>query len=545
MASQSLFQQLGLPTMSREDALLARRREETKVFNDLITKQAANVAPAERAVFQAFANVGHALAGGGAHLTQDEERKFKAIEIANVKLKELQSSPDWQGYSPEDRALASKKALADSLMESGDVAGYTELAAQIVKEKLAADKARKEMASLDARTAASNASKAASEAKAASTVADQFDNQYVVPGPDGKVSLDGEPTTFTGGYDHERGGFVSTDGKVYKNALPFSDYLDMKENRDKNVRANTKAAGGGLGNFFKAIPAKKRDQYSSAAQQATRTKLITDKVFGLIENRIDSGEAPETILGTSGSVMRFVGDVGNTIKGLAKSFETGERAQFSGKIGVGGERQADGSLSDAKWMTLDEYAATLGDEFKLPQGIENGSKEAALYKSTMMEMFYLSALSSEPGSRALSDQDIRNAMDRLGGLSGDPEVVVQRLYDNSMAAYNDLFASVNVVKTQAATPGIDVNPDDAVRIVFGLSDLSNAEKERNELMERHNRILGKAAARSAPPTQTKPQGRDWAKGLPSSTVASPEEAKAARVAEIRAKMKAKQAAGAK
>lgn len=531
--------------MSREDIIRQRQKEETKVFNELITQQAANVAPAERAVFQSFANVGRMLSGkSDSFLTEDERKKFAMMEAANKRMREVQSSPDWAAKSPQERAMASKQALADSALEAGDVGTYTTIVSALAKEQAAAEKAAAELKALNARVDASESTTALNRVKTDNALTDAVDNSFVVPGPDGKYNYE-NPDIRVGGFDRKRGGYVDTSGNLFqKGALPIGDFTKLQKERGLMLRdKNGELIGGkeGFDALMKLVPSAQRTQLKNMSGTAAKVGTVTSAVYGLMKNIIDNGQTPESILKTSGSILTFVDDLSSTVKGLTGAFETGERARFAGKINVGGDRANDGSLVGGTWMSIEEYAQKFGDSIGLPKNVQLSAEDAALYKSNMMQLFYLSALTKEPGSRALSDQDIKNAMESLGAQSGDPFVVATRLFDNAAMTYNDLFNAVDQVQVQAGEVGVP--PDRAVRLIFGLEDTAKAQKDMEMLGQQMQFITSRTSRRQAAVPGNNPAG--WASGLPSAGMPDTQtdpSARAAKLAEYRARAaKAKEA----
>lgn len=504
--AETLLSSLGFPTISKDEALRNRQLEQTLIFNKLISEQAANVAPVERGVFNAFANMSRALSGrGNAELDEATLQKYAIMEKANEKLRTLQTTDEFQKADPSTRSRMSKKALADSALEAGDVMTYTELSTKIFEEELAGRKAQLEMDKLKAQTGASNAAADASRARTASTAQDMYDDAYIMLNPDGTMDMSDSPTIKFGGLDPNTGMFQFTDGTSSppQGVVPKDMWLRLKELRSKETAASIRAGGdgsGALSNLKKVVGTSEMGKYRQSAAGAAGIARLSTEVFNQFQQFLGKGGDVESIVGTSGSVLGFVGNLASTVKGLTSSFAG--TLQRGGQINVDGTRNADGTYNGGEWKTLQQYAEENKNLIALPASIEEDSIEAQKYRSSMMELFYASALALEPGSRALSDQDIKNQIESLGGASGNPISIVEGLLRNSRQKYASLETSRAQMASVGSDPLIGLNKATIDRVVFGIGDGSDIVTAMSTLDEVGNNLLTRLRGKPAPVVNT-------------------------------------------
>jgi hypothetical protein len=173
---------------------------------------------------------------------------------------------------------------------------------------------------------------------------------------------------------------------------------------------------------------------------------------------MQQGRDPASIVGTTGSFINFTRNFVDTVKGIGGSFIF--NTPVVDENGDVVERNP-GSASGATRL-----AERFGDLVSVPEGLI--PEEVARYKSAIMQMAYADARMQEGGNR-LSDQDIRNALQRLGTDQGDPRRVATVLVENLSRRAESLRGRVNMYKgIGEGIPGFSGRA--ALRNVFGTED---------------------------------------------------------------------------
>jgi hypothetical protein len=162
---------------------------------------------------------------------------------------------------------------------------------------------------------------------------------------------------------------------------------------------------------------KMRGQMSSMAENATIVDNISDNLL--------SANDPQGILATSGraainadKTISFAESVSST---LSDPRLPSSRTTWNGeKKFVSPEKQHELATDQS---LLDSFLATVGITDRteaLPPNIRGNAIAAEQYWANVMELAYLDARLMEPSNRGLSDNDIKNALKRIGADTANP-----------------------------------------------------------------------------------------------------------------------------
>jgi len=126
----------------------------------------------------------------------------------------------------------------------------------------------------------------------------------------------------------------------------------------------------------------------------------------------------------AGNIQEVVGQAGKTIT-MIDNFVRGLRGTLQAFI-PGDTFFKDTNLIDRWKGHANNPNAAIWDLIQLPEWTRNSAAQAQNYRAQIIELAYLSARAAEPSNRGLSDNDIQNALKRLGAESGNPAVMFRR-----------------------------------------------------------------------------------------------------------------------
>lgn len=475
--NQSLFSELGFPELSTDEIIRNRTQEQQLLFQKLISDQAAAMPAVERGVFQSFANLGRALTQKNtAELTDKEKQQFAIMQKSNQNMQELHASPEWKELDDQEKALRSQEAIARAALELGDVGTFSTIALKTAEQR---QKFKRDKAALD-QLESSTESNRLSQTKSKldiSLLQDKVRQSregthgvFAVPGENG-YDFGGPPTLVTGKVGPD--GVLRTVGGEEYNAFITPEHFDtFADNREKQLSPSGRAGGGGkplkLNDFsisaseFKAARDLKKDIQGQT--------LIMKEIGNVFKGSIEKGENPEALVGTAGGFVRLTDNIFRTARGVV--------AGFKPSMVVGGTRNDDGSITGGRVVdgitgAVEEFGALIA----VPPGIDEKSVEAQRYRSAVMQAVYVDARLAEPGARQLSDADIKNAMDRLGVNSGNPEAIFTVLLQNFRHRTDGLRNSIETYRgvAEGHLPG---SADRVEQMMFG--DNTSAMLDENE-----------------------------------------------------------------
>lgn len=401
------------------------------------------------------AGVGSALADKYAGPGEDEQRMGAIYTSANNKFQQYKQAGLYEGLAPEEEALEYERMLAKEASAAGDNAlaakigmSYAQKQAALRAQKLelkklgiATDVAEKEANVWDKRYQTEQYGK---------------EQTYFVPSPDGDIS--NATTVF--GQLNENGEIVDPEGNVLApRGFTFDQAMQLRDRQLKALKeGKTKAFD--LKDF--------KDIYGASNMAKAREQMMSGKaslelaedMAGSISDMLDAGISPEASMGWAGSVVDMTNNIKSFFTGVQGAFipEWGITNAPSSKSMEQGERLY-GSLDEA--IKDGDYTSYV----QVPDGMV--AKEAAVYKSRIVELAYAVARAQEPGARQLSDNDFRNALRVIGASSGNPATLANTLMELSMRNHrkiDDTWRSVGAIGSSLLGEG---GGQKAIDITYG------------------------------------------------------------------------------
>lgn len=433
--------QFALPAAMRQQAEAEKVKQVNTEFQKTIATQAAYVHPNDRGIFNAFAQLGHAVGQAvnkGTPLDPQDEVRLQIMEKSNAKIQELRQTEGWAQLEPGEKALRTQEAVARAALDAGDIQTFSQVSKQIQEQRSAQAKAAQlaRKAGIDVenaeltrdgkRTANANAitegvnkklrgKKLRQEIKIAGEKHEERaqGNTFFVQGEDGMY----KPVT---GKLMPDGSLSGLDGQMYAGALSGTE---MEQLTESNKRLTDSEEEPARDDILSEPELKRLDAFRKnidkdervAEANAVRDQLTIGVQIGeaLIDS-IEQGDSAEAIGGTAGSIAIFADNVSSAVKGvfgtMTKSYQ-GVATELDGETLGYGERG------------LSEYAERTGilDQF-VPKTVVNANK----IKSNIVALSYAVARSNEEGGR-FSDQDIQRVMTQIGANYSNPKALAGTL----------------------------------------------------------------------------------------------------------------------
>lgn len=130
-----------------------------------------------------------------------------------------------------------------------------------------------------------------------------------------------------------------------------------------------------------------------------------------------------SVMSTSGGVLSTVDNLARNIQGIVDPI-LGSWSNYNGTKTKAGEVRKD-VVKRGLDATSDFWLDEKGDHI-LPAALRDASAAAQQHRAMIMELAYLAARMAEPSNRGLSDNDIKNAMQRITGGTSNPQVIMRR-----------------------------------------------------------------------------------------------------------------------
>ncbi len=139
-----------------------------------------------------------------------------------------------------------------------------------------------------------------------------------------------------------------------------------------------------------------------------------DRVLSSVRDFAQQGRATAVLSG-AGSISGFVDRAFRAVTGVIETV-------IPSKV-----RNKDASLRQS-WTARVE-SGQLNDMIQLPGDIAPNAAAAQVYRAQIMDLAYIIARAAEPSNRGLSDNDIQNALVKLGSASGNPQLLMERSFE--------------------------------------------------------------------------------------------------------------------
>jgi len=190
------------------------------------------------------------------------------------------------------------------------------------------------------------------------------------------------------------------------------------------------------------VPASARNQLQSQLLTAYASVRKTNRAMSTFKDLYDKGGV-EVVIGDSGKLVSSLDNLLLNVRGAAQAVAGafgsdaaprtwtdagGVDQKWSGteKITIEGkERIVPRTYADA----VSDGAHWIWDKLDLPQNLRGASSAAQQHRAQIMELAYMAARMAEPSNRGLSDNDIKNALDRIAGNTSNPQVMMRRFIE--------------------------------------------------------------------------------------------------------------------
>jgi len=139
------------------------------------------------------------------------------------------------------------------------------------------------------------------------------------------------------------------------------------------------------------------------------------RVMDIAVDLIEKGGSEE-VLSDSGKVAAFLDNAVRNVRGVASAAFNTQGASEDAKSGV--RKRALEAANDPN--------NSIWDSVQLPERFRRTSSAAQNYRANIMELAYMAARLAEPSNRGLSDNDIKNALIRIGADTANPQVMMRR-----------------------------------------------------------------------------------------------------------------------
>lgn len=226
-------------------------------------------------------------------------------------------------------------------------------------------------------------------------------------------------------YDPDTGKWkvIRPDGSVQEGVdgleLTFVDPAKKAAQRDRFFETQEGAMKNALSlNFLTGKTGEgKRNAVSGFAEQADIVSNMTDMLVAMYDPRVAFADAA-AVAGGADRVITFVDTLANVFGRSGDDTKT----TYNGK-GVSTQKQYEVATDPSH---LERYATSVGKSIEqlVPAHIRGDTQAMQLFQAQVMRLAYLDARLQEPSNRGLSDNDIQNALKRIGIGSPDPMVFV-------------------------------------------------------------------------------------------------------------------------
>jgi len=155
-----------------------------------------------------------------------------------------------------------------------------------------------------------------------------------------------------------------------------------------------------------------------------------DAVLSGIRDAAVRGNVQE-VVGDAGRTIAWMDNTARSIRGVLEAFVPGDT--FA----------SDSDLLDKYRGHAARPNNAIWEQINLPVWAQESSAQAQNYRAQIIELAYLSARAAEPSNRGLSDNDIKNALLRLGAGSANPAVLMRRSMEIVATGSNDVDDILN------------------------------------------------------------------------------------------------------
>lgn len=239
----------------------------------------------------------------------------------------------------------------------------------------------------------------------------------------------------------------------------------------------------------------KRNAVASMAEQAGIVGDMTNMLMDMYDPRIAFSDAATVATGAD-RVITFVDTLANVF--TRGQGDPDNKTSWGGKA-VSSTKQYELATSPS---ILEGYAKGLGTSVEelMPAHVRGDTQKMQAFQANVMRLAYLDARLQEPSNRGLSDNDIHNALQRIGVGSPDPMVFVHNQLETLSRLENKMQnLGVELAGTSQVSKGQLIDhiypPEFRAQVNDQLFDT------RSQLTE-FSRAYQGAAAAPPPPTES-------------------------------------------
>jgi hypothetical protein len=477
---------LGLDPRSTQEIYYQRSQERQKALMESIGQMGyRDPASASAAQFGGMLGLalGQKIMPGGA-LTPQDKQAIAIKDRANaIFTQKVQDNPD---MSDEDKALTMQMAAADSYREHGVYDRYNALVLDASQRKRARAQAEAQQELLQAEV--TDISNKSIESTVRANKALAGDNiTFFLPGED---ALTAEPKT---GKVHENGDVEYTDN--HGNTKWFNDYIPADTAiAIANAKRLSKAAGakGPITTPNKLWTETERTLNRESAIGIIAQAKTVDKIGDTLATMMQQGLNPNVAINTPGSALKFASNLVSGLK-AASDYAGTIVDKATGKVVFSGSLKNDNFMDQ---MRQDPLINAAIQGIQVPEALR-GTPQEALYRSMMTQLAYSVWRSMEgAGARNASNQDFANALNRIGGSSGDIKSLFAALDDVLSDNLNRVTASFNGAKN-LGKEALGWTPQMVDTYMFQSSSLK-AQKAVHNTRNRLRILTGQAPLDVAP-----------------------------------------------
>jgi hypothetical protein len=259
-------------------------------------------------------------------------------------------------------------------------------------------------------------------------------------------------------------GLFTSDGQGNLIHKAFEDGFSLD---DPNEAARRAKAGETLDvRVARITSTKEREAFRDKAATAMQGLRVTERVLSTLT---ELGDDAESIMSVGGDVVTFMAQAVGDFRGIVRAF---------GHTSAGYSQ--DSKIRNNLLNTIDEAGNKLVDMIELPEGVLEADAAAQIWRANIMEMAYMAARLAEPSNKGLSDNDIKNALQRITGGTTNPQIMMRRFMEMQGQASHDLDFRLSLLHGSLENPdGTYVSGDRIDRSLVGEGiGAYRAEKDR-------------------------------------------------------------------
>jgi hypothetical protein len=217
-----------------------------------------------------------------------------------------------------------------------------------------------------------------------------------------------------------------------------------------------------------------KKEFNSIRSVVTANQSVVRKYDAVLSGLRDAatrGNVQE-VVGDAGRTVAFLDNAVRSVRGVLEAFVPGDTFL------------QDSDLLDQWRGRANAPNAAIWETIQLPEWARASSAQAQNYRAQIIELAYLSARAAEPSNRGLSDNDIKNALRRLGAESANPAVLFRRSMEIVASGANDIDDKLKTYYGSFERRDGSFIEDEKIDQIMGGKSLAAYRQGVNELYDK-------------------------------------------------------------